>query len=104
MARLLLLRATARDGRWEGVRSWINSPAIGSVLLVERQGREEIKSEVVKGICKLIQDVVIPFMTEERALRPEGRREIVDAVRAEGKNRSLFDATGARALGWSYEG
>ncbi|PON20099.1 hypothetical protein TGAM01_v211022 [Trichoderma gamsii] len=67
MARLLLLRATARDGKWEG-------------------------------------DVIIPLMTEERALRPDGRREIVDAVRAEGKNRSWFDAIGARALGWSYEG
>ncbi|PON19987.1 hypothetical protein TGAM01_v211147 [Trichoderma gamsii] len=104
MARLLLPRATARDGKWEGIRNWINSPAIGSVLLVERQGREEIKSEVVKGICILIRDVVVPLMTEERALRSDGRREIVDAVRAEGKNRSLFDAIGARALGWSYEG
>lgn len=35
MTRLLLLRATARDGKWEGVRSWMKDLAIRSVLLVK---------------------------------------------------------------------
>lgn len=54
MARLLLLRATARDGKWEGVCSWLKDPAIGSILLVDRRGRRNIKEEVAWGICKLI--------------------------------------------------
>lgn len=35
MTRLLLLRATARDGKWEDVRSWMKDLAIRSVLLVK---------------------------------------------------------------------
>lgn len=85
-----------------GVRSWLNGPAIGSILLVEKRGSREIEGDVVKGVCELIRDVVVPLMTEERALRPGGRKEIVDAVREEGKKRSLLNARGAEALSWSY--
>lgn len=102
MARLLLLRAKASDGRWVGVRSWLNDPAIGSILLVAKSGNREIEDHVVRGICELIRDVVVPLMTEERALRLGGRKEIVDAVREEGKRRSLFNARGAEALSWRY--
>ncbi|KAL7940522.1 hypothetical protein V8C42DRAFT_337360 [Trichoderma barbatum] len=56
-----------------------------------------MEGEVVQGICKLIQEIIVPLMTEERALRPEGRREIVN-VREEGRNRLLFNEIRARAL------
>jgi hypothetical protein len=76
MARLLLLRAEESDGRWVGVRSWLNDTAIGSILLVAKSGNREIEGDVVRGICDLIQDIVVPLMTEERALRSGGRKEI----------------------------
>lgn len=102
MARLLLLRAEESDGRWVGVRSWLNDPAIGSILLVAKSGNREIEGDVVRGICDLIQDIVVPLMTEERALRSGGRKEIVDAVREEGKRRSLFNAREAEELSRRY--
>jgi hypothetical protein len=79
MARLLLLRIAVKDGKWEGPwRHW-NDPAIGSVLLVHRR-RGEVKQDTVLAICKLIEDVVLPLMTDERAQRPGAEKEVTDAV------------------------
>jgi hypothetical protein len=79
MARLLLRQARVKDGRWVGLRSWWKDPAISSILVVQRQ-KGEVKGEIIKGICKLIKDVVVPLMTEEWALQPGIREEIIRSL------------------------
>ncbi|KJZ69019.1 hypothetical protein HIM_11594 [Hirsutella minnesotensis 3608] len=91
MAHLLLVRIGVKDGKWEGSRTHWGDPAIGSILLVHRR-RCEVSKDMVLNICKLIEEIVLPLMTAERAQRPGAKEEVADVVRNEGKRRGLLAA------------
>ncbi|KID84368.1 Zinc finger, MYND-type [Metarhizium guizhouense ARSEF 977] len=85
LARLLLTRITVKDGKWTRCRDCWKDPAIGSMLLVERY-RGEIKQDVLVAICRLIEEKVLPLMTDERALQPGAAEELAEVIIREGKN------------------
>jgi hypothetical protein len=82
LARLLLLQTSVTNKKWDGLRSWWHDPTIGSILVVNRRGRD-IEIGEVRAMCRFIEQVVAPLMTEERALTPDGRREVLAAVTEE---------------------
>ncbi|KAE8444213.1 hypothetical protein EG329_000810 [Mollisiaceae sp. DMI_Dod_QoI] len=88
LARLLLLQTSVENGKWEGVRPWYHDPNIGSLLVVDRQGGDLAVGEV-RAMCKFIQQKVFPLMTEERAINPGGKQEVLAAITEE--NLALFD-------------
>lgn len=81
MARLLFIRPQVENGRWVGSREkyGIEGAGSGSVLIVDRTMRK-IREEDVRSVCKLIEDVVVPLMTEEAAKAPDGIRKITEAI------------------------
>lgn len=85
LARLLLTRITVKDGKWTRCRDCWKDAAIGSMLLVERY-RGEIKQDVLMAICRLIEEKVLPLMTDERALQPGAAEELVEIIIREGEN------------------
>ncbi|KAJ6439230.1 chitinase 1 precursor [Purpureocillium lavendulum] len=91
VAHLLLVRIGVQDGKWEGPRSHWADPAIGTILLEQRR-RGEVNKEAVLGVCKLIEEVVLPFMTVERAQSLGAEEEVADVVRAEGRKRGLLQS------------
>lgn len=83
MAKLLFTRLNVKDGRWVGAQEHhgIEGEGSGSFLIVDRT-RHEIREEEVRSMCKLIEDVVIPLMTEETAELSNGRQIITEAIRS----------------------
>jgi hypothetical protein len=81
MARLLFIRLRVENGSWVGSREkyGIEGAGSGSVLIVDRTMRE-IREEDVRSTCKLIEEVVVPLMTEEAAKAPDGVRRITEAI------------------------
>jgi hypothetical protein len=83
LAQLLFLRLDIENGRWLGSREshGVDRVGSGSVLVVDRR-KHEVKEEEVRSMCRLTKDVVVPLMTEETARLSNGRRMIVEAVKA----------------------
>ena len=81
MARLLFIRPEVENGRWVGSREkyGIEGSGSGSILIVDRTMRE-VREEDVRSVCKSIEEVVIPLISEETAKLPNGRQTIVEAV------------------------
>ncbi|KID93947.1 hypothetical protein MAJ_10077, partial [Metarhizium majus ARSEF 297] len=83
LARLLLTRITVRDGKWTRCWDHWKDPAIGTILLVERY-RGEVQEKALMAVCNLIEEKVLPLMTEERATLPGAEEEVAGVVRREG--------------------
>ena len=82
LARLILLRTSIKDGKWEGLSPWWHDPEIGSILVVARRnGHVEVGE--VRALCDFIREKVSPLMTEERALTPDGQHEVLAAISEE---------------------
>lgn len=83
MAKLLFTRLNVKDGRWVGAQEHhgIDGGGSGSFLIVDRT-RHEVREEEVRSMCKLIEEVVIPLMTEETARSPNRRQRIVEAAQS----------------------
>jgi hypothetical protein len=83
LAQLLFLRLDIENSRWVGSREshGVDRVGGGSVLVVDRR-KHEVKEEEVRSMCRLTKDVVVPLMTEETARLSNGRRMIVQAVKA----------------------
>jgi hypothetical protein len=83
LAQLLFLRLDVEHGKWVGPREkyGVDGVGSGSVLIVDRRKHEVIEEEV-RSMCRLIQDVVVPLMTEDTARLSNGRRMIAEAVRS----------------------
>ena len=90
VAKLLFTRLNVKDGRWVGAQEHhgVDGEGSGSFLIVDRT-RHEVREEEVRSMCKLIEDVVIPLMTEETAKLSDGRHMITEAVRS-AANKYLF--------------
>ena len=42
-----------------------------------------VREEEVRSVCKFIEDVVVPLMTEEAARAPDGEDRIISAIKEE---------------------
>lgn len=84
LARLLLTRITVEDGKWTKCWDYWKDPAIGTILLVERN-RGEIREKALMAVCRLIEEKVLPLMTEKRASLSGAEEEVVGVVRREGQ-------------------
>ncbi|GKT54375.1 mynd finger domain protein [Colletotrichum tofieldiae] len=78
-ARNLLLRLGVEEGKWAGLRSSWNDPAIGSVLVVNRRVAD-VGVDAVKGLSRLVQEVALPLMTEDLALRLGAEGDVAEAI------------------------
>jgi hypothetical protein len=83
MAQLLFTRLNVKDGRWVGAQGYhgVDGGGSGSFLIVDRT-RHEVREGEVRSICKLIEDVVIPLMTDETAKLSNGRQMIAEAIKS----------------------
>ena len=81
IARLLFIRPEVENGRWVGSREKYRIEGSGSesILIVDRTMRK-VREEDVRSVCKLIEDVVVPLITEEAAKAPDGIRKITEAI------------------------
>ncbi|KID83165.1 hypothetical protein MGU_09528 [Metarhizium guizhouense ARSEF 977] len=84
LARLLLTRITVKDGKWTKCWNHWKDPAIGTILLVERY-RGEVEEKALMAVCQLIEEKVLPLMTDERALLPGAEEEVAGVLRREGR-------------------
>jgi hypothetical protein len=80
LGQLLLLSLSVEKGKWIGMRPPWNSSGIGSILVVDRGGKN-INTEEVEAMCKFIQQSVSPLMTDARALTKDGQLEVVDVIK-----------------------
>lgn len=82
IARLLLLRTSVKDKKWEQWRPWWQDLEIGSILVVARQGGHVEVGEV-RALCDFIREKMSPLMTEERALTLGGQQEVLATISEE---------------------
>ena len=84
MSQLLFIRPEVENGRWVGSREkyGIEGSGSGSILIVDRT-MHTVREEEVRSVCKFIEDVVVPLMTEEAARAPDGEDRIMSAIKEE---------------------
>ncbi|KAM0724063.1 hypothetical protein Q7P37_000243 [Cladosporium fusiforme] len=82
MAQLLFIRPEVQNGRWVGSQEkyGIEGSVSGNVLIVDRT-MHTVREEEVRSVCKFIQDVAVPLMTEEAARAPDGEDRIMGAIK-----------------------
>ncbi|KAJ8610770.1 hypothetical protein MRB53_038321 [Persea americana] len=86
VAELLLIQPYVKDGRWVGVDERWKAPEIGSILVVNRSRGSTLKINLLRTMVRLIQEIVVPMLTDERAMRRGGPGEIKDAIKAAGRH------------------
>jgi hypothetical protein len=81
LARRLLTSASLQSKNWGGVDLWWQDP-LGSILIVDRRGGD-LEVDRVRKMCRFIEEVVAPLMTEQRGRGEAGRREVRDSITTE---------------------
>ncbi|KAK4452191.1 hypothetical protein QBC34DRAFT_483549 [Podospora aff. communis PSN243] len=76
---LLRLRTTVKDGRWAALSHDANDPTNGSILVVNRSGRD-LNPADVRAMSTMIQQKIAPLMTDELAQDPNGEETLSDAI------------------------
>lgn len=90
LARLLLLKTSIKNGKWQGLHPWWHDPNIGSILVVNRQGGDLTVGQV-RDMCSFIRREVYPLMTGELAMSPDGEEELLAEITEE--NFEPFDTS-----------
>jgi hypothetical protein len=79
LARLLLLQVSRDDEEWGTIRKRRVGHASGSILVVDR-GAKDLSVSVVRAVCKMIEQVVIPLVTQNGSDSRLGRERVLEAI------------------------
>jgi hypothetical protein len=88
LVRLLLLQAQKGDEEWGEVSQRRLAHARGSVLVVDR-AKHDLRVDVVQAMCKMIEQVVVPLIAENRKSGEAGRRKVLEGITVERFERFL---------------
>jgi hypothetical protein len=79
LVRLLLLQVQGEDEEWGEVSQRRLAHARGSVLLVDRT-KKDLTVDVVQAMCKMIEQVVVPLIAENREAGQRGKRKVLEGI------------------------
>ncbi|KJZ70306.1 hypothetical protein HIM_10313 [Hirsutella minnesotensis 3608] len=87
-AQLLLMTTSVKDGNWVCLPSYRRHLRHGSILFVCRSKRD-IKMEDIHKFCNLIQEIAVPFVSNENASDPGARERLLTQLEKEGVRRGM---------------
>ncbi|KPM42779.1 hypothetical protein AK830_g3789 [Neonectria ditissima] len=88
LAQLLLIRTSIQNGSWVHLPSYWSHQSLGSLLFVDRSGRN-IRRHDITEICNLIEEVAVPFILKENASEPGMEQKLKDILKWEGSIRGI---------------